>query len=203
MQNYVVLQVLNVHIVVPICFCSLYVWSLHIPDLTEQRREFVVVDSPGCEHLCVVVAESSQLCQTAQETSEVLRILWMVQEAHLPQHIQYCLLKSLNSQLVLHVGPVCTQRWRVMILQPLRTSRITERCWQWLTWCQDGYGGEESLFLMHHVEFPNAFVKVEHGCDEFLWNTCRKIKNFLVKKKILYRKIKSSTDVGRVVTWAI
>lgn len=58
--------------------------SLHVPDLTEQRGKFVVVHSPGCEHLCVVVAESSQLCQTAQETSEVLWILWMVQDTHLP-----------------------------------------------------------------------------------------------------------------------
>ena len=37
-----------------------------------------------------------------------------------------------------------------------------------LTWCQDSYGGEESLFLLHHMELTDAFVEVEHGCHEFL-----------------------------------
>lgn len=37
-----------------------------------------------------------------------------------------------------------------------------------LTWCQDGYGSKESLFLLCHVEFADAFVKVEHGCNEVL-----------------------------------
>lgn len=41
-------------------------------------------------------------------------------------------------------------------------------CWFGLTWCQDSYGGEESLFLLHHMELTDAFVEVEHGCHEFL-----------------------------------
>lgn len=47
-------------------------------------------------------------------------------------------------------------------------------CWFGLTWCQDSYGGEESLFLLHHMELTDAFVEVEHGCHEFLWYTCRR-----------------------------
>ena len=84
----------------------LYCVSLHVPDLTEQRGKFVVVDSPGCEHLRMVVAERPQLRQASQETSEVLRILRMLQDTHLPQHVQNGLLKSLNSLLILHVRPI-------------------------------------------------------------------------------------------------
>lgn len=51
---------------------------LHVPYLTEQRGEFMVVHSPGCEHLCVVIVEGSQLRQTAQETGKVLRLLRML-----------------------------------------------------------------------------------------------------------------------------
>lgn len=80
--------------------------SLHVPDLTEQRGKFVVVHSPGCEHLCVVVAERPQLRQASQETSEVLRILRMLQDTHLPQHVQNGLLKSLDGLLILHVRPI-------------------------------------------------------------------------------------------------
>lgn len=79
----------------------------HIPDLTEQWGKFMVVHSPGCKHLCVVVAERSQLSQTAQETSKILRLLWMLQDTQLPQHIQHGLLKSLNSLLILHIRPIC------------------------------------------------------------------------------------------------
>lgn len=82
--------------------------SLHIPDLTEQWGKFVVVHSPGCEHLCVVVVECSQLRQAAQETSKVLRLLWMLQDTQLPQQVQHGLLKSLNSLLILHIRPI----WR-------------------------------------------------------------------------------------------
>lgn len=115
--------------------------SLHVPDLTQQRGEFVVVRPPGREHLRMVVVECSQLRQATQETSKVLRLLWMLQDAQLPQHVQHRLLESLNSLLILHIRPV---------------------------WCQDGYGSEESLFFLRHVEFTDAFVKVEHGCDEFV-----------------------------------
>lgn len=80
--------------------------SLHVPDLTKQRSEFVVVHPPGREHLCVVVAERPQLSQTAQQTSKVLRVLRMVQHAHLPQHVQDVLLNLLHSPVILHVGPI-------------------------------------------------------------------------------------------------
>ena len=80
--------------------------SLHIPDLTEQGGKFVVVHPPGREHLCMVVVECSQLCQTAQETSKVLRLRGMLQGTKLPQHVQHGLLKSLNSLLILHIRPV-------------------------------------------------------------------------------------------------
>ena len=36
-------------------------WSLHVPDLAEQRRELVVAHAPGGEHLGVVVVEGAQL----------------------------------------------------------------------------------------------------------------------------------------------
>lgn len=96
--------------------------SLHVPDLTKQRRKFVVVHPPGCEHLRVVVAERPQLCQATQETSKVLWILWMVQHAHLPQHVQYGLLESLNSVLILHVGPIWVEgQWRYISHWELRS----------------------------------------------------------------------------------
>lgn len=154
--------------------------SLHVPDLTKQRCKFVVVHPPGCEHLCMVMAERPQLCQTTQETSKVLWILWMVQHAHLPQHIQYGLLESLNSMLILHVGPIWVEgQWCYISHWELRSiiKKLVcdfEGSLQPLTWCQNGDCGKESLFLLYHVELPNTFVKVKHGGDEFLWNTCSK-----------------------------
>lgn len=82
--------------------------SLHIPDLAEQRGKLVVTGSPGCEHFCVVVIECSQLSQASQETGKVLRLLWMLQGADLPQQIQHRLLESLNSLLIPHIRAI----WR-------------------------------------------------------------------------------------------
>lgn len=90
---------------IPFCFL-VPVESLHVPDLTKQRSKFVVVHPPGCEHLCVVVAERPQLSQTAQQTSKVLGVLRMVQHAHLPQHVQHVLLNLLHSSVILHEGPI-------------------------------------------------------------------------------------------------
>lgn len=158
-------------------FSSLPGESLHVPDLTKQRRKFVVVHLPGCEHLRVVVAERPQLRQTTQETSKVLWILWMVQHAHLPQHLQYGLLESLNSILILHVGTICVEgQWHYIsgIIKKKKKKTVNVSSLQPLTWCQNGDRGKESLFLLYHVELPNTFVEVEHGGDEFLWNTCSK-----------------------------
>lgn len=80
--------------------------SLYVPDLTEQRGKFVVIHPPGCEHLCVIVVQCSQLRQPSEETSKVLRLLWMLQDAQLLQQVQHGLLKSLNSPLVLHERPI-------------------------------------------------------------------------------------------------
>lgn len=80
--------------------------SLHVPYFTEQRRKFMVVHFPGREHLCVVVAECSQLRQAAQQTSKVLRLLWVLQDTQLPQHVQHGLLKPLDSLMILDVRPV-------------------------------------------------------------------------------------------------
>lgn len=164
----------NGHLILPVLSFS----SLHIPDFTEQRGEFVVVDSPGCQHLCVVVVKRSQLCQAAQETSEVLWLQWMLQGAQLPQHIQHGLLKSLYSLLILHIRTVWKRDvsgllyWYLgnTLTKQTTVNTVTQR----LTWAQDCYGGEESLFLLDHMEFTNAFVEVEHRCDKFFWNTCRK-----------------------------
>lgn len=89
---------------------SLTCESLHIPDLTEQRGKLVVVHSPGREHLGVVVAERPQLCQAAQEAGEVLRDMGVVENAHLPQQVQYGLLEPLNSRLILNIRSVWTGR---------------------------------------------------------------------------------------------
>lgn len=80
--------------------------SLHVPYLTEQRREFMVVHSPGSEHLGVVVAERSQLRQTAQEASKVLLLLWVLQDTQLPQHVQHGLLKPLDRLRILDIRPI-------------------------------------------------------------------------------------------------
>ncbi len=143
--------------------------SLHIPDLTEQWGELVVVHSPGSEHLCVVVAECSQLRQTTQEASKVLRLLWVLHNTQLLQHVQDGLLKILHSLLVLHIRPVWRDDYTLAFNSVItKYLRIIESCCHQLTWCQDGDGGEESLFLLHHVEFTDAFVEVEHWFDEFL-----------------------------------
>lgn len=92
--------------------------SLHIPDLTEQRGKLVVVHSPGREHLGVVVAERPQLRQAAQETCEVLRLLGMVENAHLPQQVQGVLLETLNSRLILNIRSVWTGREPVRCVEP-------------------------------------------------------------------------------------
>lgn len=77
----------------------------------------MVVRSPGCEQLHVEVVERSQLCQTAQETSEVLRLPRMLQGAQLPQHIQHGLLKSLNSLLIFDIRPIWRGiEWIVIII---------------------------------------------------------------------------------------
>lgn len=89
-----------------LCCFLVSVESLHVPDLTEQRSKFVVVDSPGSEHLCVVVAQRPQLSEAAQQTSKVLGVLRMVQHTHLPQHVQNGLLNPLNSPVILHVGTI-------------------------------------------------------------------------------------------------
>lgn len=98
---------LKVHKITPL-FSSIFTGSvsLYVPDLAEQRGKLVVVDSPGREHLCVVVAERPQLRQAAQETSKVLRLLRMLQGAQLPQHVQHRLLQALHGVLVLDVGPI-------------------------------------------------------------------------------------------------
>lgn len=128
----------------------------------------------------MVVAERPQLRQTTQETRKVLWILWMVQHAHLPQHIQYGLLESLNSMLILHVGPIWAEGQRRYVSHLEMRSIIKklvcefEDSSQPPTWRQNGDCGKECLFLLYHLELPNTFVKVEHGGDEFLCNTCSK-----------------------------
>lgn len=57
--------------------------SLHIPDFAEKRRELVVIDAPGHQHLGVVVVECPQLRQAAQETGEMLGVLRLMDLAQL------------------------------------------------------------------------------------------------------------------------
>ncbi|TNN57395.1 hypothetical protein EYF80_032364 [Liparis tanakae] len=64
----------------------------------------------GREHLCVVVAECSQLRQAAQQTSKVLRLLWVLQDAQLPQHVQHGLLKPLDSLMILDTHRIFEKR---------------------------------------------------------------------------------------------
>lgn len=52
--------------------------SLHIPDLTEERGELVVIHPPGHQHLRVVMVECAKLRQAAQETGKMLRVLGLV-----------------------------------------------------------------------------------------------------------------------------
>lgn len=57
--------------------------SLYIPDFTEQRGEFVVIYSPGHQHLCVVMIECPQLSQATQETGKMLRVFRLINFAQL------------------------------------------------------------------------------------------------------------------------
>jgi len=67
----------------------------------------VVARSPGRQHFGVVVVERAQLGQPAQETGEMLRLVWVVEGADPPQHIQHGVLQALHCLLVLNVGPLC------------------------------------------------------------------------------------------------
>lgn len=100
--------------------------SLHIPDLTKQRGKLVIVHSPGREHLGVVVAERPQLRQAAQETGEVLWLMGMVENAHLPQQVQCSLLETLNSWLILNIRSVWTGREPVRCVEPASQSEFTD-----------------------------------------------------------------------------
>jgi hypothetical protein len=57
--------------------------SLHIPDLTEEWGELVVVHPPGHQHLCVVMVECPQFSQATQEAGKMLRVLRLVDLAQL------------------------------------------------------------------------------------------------------------------------
>lgn len=81
--------------------------SLHIPDFTEKRRELVVIDAPGHQHLGVVVVECPQLRQAAQETGEMLGVLRLMDLAQLLQHVKQRFLKLLYGLSVLYVLSVC------------------------------------------------------------------------------------------------
>lgn len=79
-------------------------WSLHVPDLTKQRRELVVTHAPWGEHLGVVVVEGAQLREAAQQPGELLGFLRVLQLAELPQHLQHGVLEPLHGLLIPHVG---------------------------------------------------------------------------------------------------
>lgn len=41
-----------------------------------------------------------------------------------------------------------------------------------LTWGKDGDGCEESMFLLHHLQFTNTLIEDEHRGDELFWYAC-------------------------------
>lgn len=110
--------------------------SLYIPDLTEQGCKLVVVHSPGREHLGVVVVERPELGQTAEQSSEVLRLVRMMQGTKLPEHVQHGLLESLNRQLVLYIRPLCKNvrvNYTLRLPQVLLGAFVSH--FHRLTWC--------------------------------------------------------------------
>lgn len=52
--------------------------SLHIPDLTEEWSELVVIHSPGHQHLSMVVIERPKFRQATQKAGKMLRVLGLV-----------------------------------------------------------------------------------------------------------------------------